>query len=245
VDLKLKVAIMTDVHGNAPALRAVLNDIDSQPGIEHTYCLGDMIAIGPDTNQVLDILFSRQDISMILGNHEDAVLAVLAGREPGSPGTERVHHFWVAKCIEPRFASALRQLPRKLVREHGDQRLLLLHYHENDGRLQAVDREPSVERLEAMYCNSGAQAVCFGHHHPRHFFRSPARVYVNPGSLGCYHLPLARYAVLHCGSGRVTVEMKEIPYENRDFLASYERLHVPAADFIIRTFHGNQRPASR
>ncbi len=234
---------MADVHGNAPALRAVLDDIDAQDGIEHTYCLGDMIAIGPDTNEVLDILFSRPGISMILGNHEDAVLAVLDGRDPGSPGTERIHHFWVAQCIQRQHARALRQLPRRLVRDHGGQRLLLVHYHEDDhGRFQPVDREPTVERLEAIYADCEARGVCFGHHHPRHFFRSQKRIYVNPGSLGCYHLPVARYAILICGDGQVLVEMRDVPYDNRDFLASYERLAVPAGDFIIKTFHGNQRP---
>lgn len=42
----MKVAILTDIHGNFPALQAVLVDIDSRGDIEHTFCLGDMIGIG-------------------------------------------------------------------------------------------------------------------------------------------------------------------------------------------------------
>jgi putative phosphoesterase len=236
-----RVAILTDVHGNAAALRAALADIDRTADVERIYSLGDMIAIGPDTNEVLDMLFFRDDVSMILGNHEDAVLAAVAGDDPGSPGTERIHHFWVASQIVPQFVSALRSLPRRLQPEYEGQQLLLIHYHLTpDGRFAPVDREPTLEKLEHLYAGSTAAAVCFGHHHPVHLYRSTQRLYVNPGSLGCCHEPLARYAILICESTGVHAELRAVPYDNRDFLASYRRLDVPAGDFILALFHGNQ-----
>lgn len=75
----MKVAIITDVHGNASALKAVLRDIDQREDIDRLYCLGDMVGIGPDTNEVLELLFSRNDVSMITGNHDEAVLAIING----------------------------------------------------------------------------------------------------------------------------------------------------------------------
>ncbi|WP_084723795.1 metallophosphoesterase family protein [Virgibacillus chiguensis] len=57
------IAVLTDIHGNSSALNAVLKDIDEQGNIEHIYCLGDLIAIGHETNQVLEGLLSRNDIS--------------------------------------------------------------------------------------------------------------------------------------------------------------------------------------
>ncbi|MBV9282379.1 MAG: metallophosphoesterase family protein [Chloroflexi bacterium] len=234
---------MTDVHGNAAALRAVLDDIDATSAeVERIYCLGDMIAIGPDTNEVLDLLVARSDLSMLRGNHEDAVLRAIDGQDPGTPGTERLHHLWVARQLRPDHAQILRHIPRALEPEYDGQRLLLVHYHlDSRGDFLPVDKEPTVQSLDALYRHSAARAVCFGHHHPRHFFRSVHRVYVNPGALGCYHLPVARYAVLTCSRRGIAVEMKGVPYDNRDFLASYDRLAVPAGDFIVRTFHGGQK----
>ncbi|GIN58170.1 hypothetical protein J8TS2_24890 [Lederbergia ruris] len=78
----MKFAVLTDIHGNYPALRAVLKEIDRRDDIEHIFCLGDMIAIGPDTNEVLETLFSRKDVSMITGNHDEAVLALVNRRRP-------------------------------------------------------------------------------------------------------------------------------------------------------------------
>jgi len=49
----MKIGVIADIHGNAPALKAVLNELDKMGDIKHIYCLGDMIGIGPDTNEVL------------------------------------------------------------------------------------------------------------------------------------------------------------------------------------------------
>ncbi len=66
----MKVAIITDVHGNASTLKAVLGDIDQREEIDRLYCLGDMVRIGRIQMKSLNFLFSRNDLSMITGNHE-------------------------------------------------------------------------------------------------------------------------------------------------------------------------------
>ncbi|WP_315372057.1 metallophosphoesterase, partial [Paenibacillus xylanexedens] len=76
----MKVAILTDIHGNVPALQAVLVDIDSRGDIEHTFCLGDMIGIGPYSNEVIEMLYSRENMIAISGNHEEAVLSLLQNK---------------------------------------------------------------------------------------------------------------------------------------------------------------------
>jgi putative phosphoesterase len=237
-----RIAVITDVHGNGPALRAALSEIDAEGGVEEIFCLGDMIAIGPDSNEVLELLFGRPDVTMLSGNHEEAVLAAAAGRDPGTPGTERTHHEWIASRLDRTFIPRLETLPRSLTWRHGDRSVLLLHYHrDGQGNLLPVDREPALEKLEALYRGYEVDAVCFGHHHPVHHFVGPRRTYLNPGSLGCCEYPVARYAIIGVGSEGLSVELRAAPYDNRDFLASYYRLGVPAADFIIATFHGNQR----
>lgn len=235
-----KVAIITDVHGNSPALHAALNDIDRQSRVEHIYCLGDMVAIGHDTNGVLEALYGRNNVSMITGNHEDATLAIFEGKEPLYPG-EREHHEWIVEHTEQSFFPRLQNLPRSLEVEYEDRRLLLVHYHlDLDGNFLPIDREPSSEKLDEIYKDSSADIVCFGHHHPVHFFESPRRTYLNPGSLGCCDRPVARYAILHIESTGIRVEMKEVTYDNRQFLLSYDELRVPERELILKAFHGNQ-----
>jgi hypothetical protein len=41
---------------------------------------------------VLELLFSRQDVSYVLGNHDEAILMIIEGKEPTGIGEEREHH---------------------------------------------------------------------------------------------------------------------------------------------------------
>jgi len=249
--MSTKIAILTDVHGNAPALRAVLTDIDQQTDIEHIYCLGDMIGIGPDSNDVLAMLFERDDVSMITGNHDECVLALLRGENyPDSHRHAREHHQWIADRIDPRYLPLLAKLPRKLVREYAGQKLLMVHYHIDDERLSLpidqdpwmpIEQTPTADKLDALYDDRDYAAVLFGHHHPLHLFQTRHRLYLNPGALGCTHQPTAPYAVLQLSEdGTLSAEVREIPYDNREFLLSYEHLQVPDREFILNIFHGNQ-----
>ncbi|AVQ98159.1 hypothetical protein OBCHQ24_03640 [Oceanobacillus iheyensis] len=67
------IAIISDIHGNYAALWAVLDDIDKNKQIELSYCLEDLIGIGHETNDVLELLFSRDDISFVRGNYNEAL----------------------------------------------------------------------------------------------------------------------------------------------------------------------------
>ncbi len=65
----MRRALISDVHGNLEALRAVLADIEEQQ-IEEVYCLGDVIGYGPNPCECLDLVMEL-DVC-ILGNHDQA-----------------------------------------------------------------------------------------------------------------------------------------------------------------------------
>jgi putative phosphoesterase len=231
-----RIAVFTDVHGNQAALAAVLQEIDQLPQpVDQIYCLGDLVAIGPDTNEVLATLFARPDIAMVRGNHDDAVLAILSGRVLRGHEMAAEHHRWIAARLNPAFVPRLAALPYTLVHKAAGKTVLLEHYHQTaPGEFAPIDRSPSAQSLDARYEGVAADAVCFGHHHPLHYFRSPRRVYVNPGALGCCDRPVARYALLDLSGPEIRVDLREVPYDDRAFRDSYERLQVPDAEFILR-----------
>ena len=69
---QLPIAVLSDVQGNLPALRAVLEDIDRQ-GIHQIACLGGLVTFAPDPEPVLSLL--RERISICLrGSYEEAIL---------------------------------------------------------------------------------------------------------------------------------------------------------------------------
>lgn len=242
-------AVITDIHGNAPALQAVLRKIDATLEIDHIFCLGDMIGIGPDTNEVLDMLFSREDISMVTGNHDEAVLALVQGQEhPRSHFHVKEHHQWIADRIDPFFASKLAELPRTIRKRMDGYSILFTHYRINESKAQAPISddpfdpilEPSLENMENLFAGSLEDLICFGHHHPRHFFNNGRTIYLNPGALGCNSTPTAPYAIVRVGEQGIDIAIEEAAYDNKKFLLSYEKLKVPERKFILEIFHGNQ-----
>ena len=65
----MKIALLTAVHGNLPALTAALAAI-ARDGVDATYHLGDAIGIGPYPAECLDLLLATPRLHAILGNHD-------------------------------------------------------------------------------------------------------------------------------------------------------------------------------
>ena len=247
--MDMKMGIITDIHGNASALKAVLQELDKRKDIEHIFSLGDMIGIGPDTNEVLDILFARDDISMITGNHDEAVLALLKGETyPQSLSPIKEHHLWIADKIDKQFISKLEQLPRTIQTTIEGKQILFTHYHIEQEKLTAHISEdpfspivdPSLDQLTALFKGNEEDLICFGHNHPLHFFKNDQTIYLNPGALGCNSKPTAPYATVEIARDNIEVQLAEASYDNTNFLRSYELLKVPAREFIVKIFHGGQ-----
>ncbi len=66
-----KIAIISDIHGNIPALQSVLEDIN-QRDIETIYCLGDIVGKGPESSHAVDII-REQCKYVIKGNWDDFI----------------------------------------------------------------------------------------------------------------------------------------------------------------------------
>ena len=89
----MKRAIISDIHGNIEALRAVLDDIATQQ-VDAIYCLGDIIGYGPNPRECIDEVM-RVDMC-ILGNHDQGALF---DPEGFSSGAEKAI-FWTRAQLE-------------------------------------------------------------------------------------------------------------------------------------------------
>ena len=71
----MRVAVISDIHGNLAALDAVLTAIDADP-VDAVWCLGDIVGYGPQPNECCDLVRQRADLSLC-GNHDLAVRGTL------------------------------------------------------------------------------------------------------------------------------------------------------------------------
>lgn len=70
----MRLAFLSDIHGNLPALHAVWRDLQKK-GVDQILCAGDLVSFGPHSAQVVDF-FMANPIETVLGNHD----AVAAGK---------------------------------------------------------------------------------------------------------------------------------------------------------------------
>lgn len=96
---KKKRAIISDIHGNLEALKAVMDDIKTR-NVEGIYCLGDVIGYGPNPVECLEEIYKTCEF-ILLGNHEEAVLTGAFGFHPAAK--EAVD--WTRRQLKPRALS--------------------------------------------------------------------------------------------------------------------------------------------
>ncbi len=70
----MKIAIISDIHGNLEALTEVFNYLANN-NINDVYCLGDIVGYGPNPNECVSLI-SEKCIKSIIGNHDHAVLGL-------------------------------------------------------------------------------------------------------------------------------------------------------------------------
>jgi predicted phosphodiesterase len=186
-----RIALLSDIHGNLPALDAVLADIAAS-GIEERYCLGDLVGYGPDPAGVIDRVRSS-GIPTILGNYDEGV-AQRRGEcgcyypTPLARSDGSVSYAFTEPLVDDERAGWLLSLPREIRFEHAGQRVILVH-----GSPRKINEYLLPDRTEQQLARlaeeAGADVVCVAHVHiPYHRVvtgAGHARIhYVSSGSVG-------------------------------------------------------------
>jgi putative phosphoesterase len=181
-----RVAVITDIHGNLPALEAALERIE-QLGIERVYCGGDLVGYGPHPNEVC-ALIEQRGIPTIYGNYDYAIARDLDDcgcayvtphdREIGQRSVE-----WTLANTGEAAKAFMRELPFDLRFEVDGTAVHLVHGSPRKvNEYLFADKPPSLyDRLAAA---EEADVLVFGHTH-KPWVRDFGGVrFVNCGSVG-------------------------------------------------------------
>ncbi|MBL8992010.1 MAG: metallophosphoesterase family protein [Spirochaetia bacterium] len=237
----MKLAVITDVHANLPALRAALAAIENE-GCDEIIHTGDAIDIGPFPGECLEILLSLKNISFVMGNHDAQFVEGIQPWMNERLGPDHIEHrHWTHSRIRPALRKAVAAWPIRLERTLGRTKLSFIHYglDESGNDFAPVIPQPTPEAMDRLFKVEKADIIFHGH---SHFFSDLSGVsrYVNPGALGCHDRPAARFAFVEERSGTVSVSFREALYEDHELFEAFEREKVPAREFIYRTFMGGR-----
>ena len=259
----MKIALLADIHGNLPALEAVLLELERrQPDV--VVVNGDLINAVPFSRDVVDLIRRRPDWVVVRGNHEFYYLDFGSGRAaPGWGNLDRWGQLhWLVRELQPAHAHYLGSLPDdRTLYFPGAQPIRMTHGTPGKNR-NTIYRQMSDEKAAAELQLVGEQTLFTAHSHipvDRHVVLMeeseggphgaiPAVVapvkrqwhVINPGSVG---LPLdgrptAQFAMVtrvseHECPGGWAVEPVSIPYDRRPALEAYSTTGMLEAGGVI------------
>jgi putative phosphoesterase len=222
----MRIAALYDIHGNMPALEAVLAEV-AQAGVDQIVVGGDVVA-GPMPRETLECLLSLPTpVQFIQGNGDREVVAQMAGHDAGAvPEQVREIVSWVARQLSPAHGQVLAGWPPTIqVEVSGLGKVLFCHATPRSDT-ELFTRLTPEERLAPAFANLGAQLVVCGHTHMQ-FDRSIAgtRV-VNAGSVGMpYGEPGAYWLLLGPG-----VQLRRTDYDRAAAAARIRATDYPQAE---------------
>jgi putative phosphoesterase len=181
-----RVAVITDIHGNLPALEAALEAID-ELGVDATYCGGDLVGYGPHPNEVCRLIEER-GIPTIYGNYDYAIARNLedcgcAYRDPHDRELGQLSVAWTLEHTDQRSKDFMRALPFDERFDLGDQRVRLVHGSPRKVNEYLFEDKPA-RTFERIAAGAACDVLVFGHTHKPWIGQHGGVLFVNCGSVG-------------------------------------------------------------
>lgn len=243
----MRIAILADIHGNLPALEAVVEDArHARP--DAVYVAGDQINRCPWSNEVMDLL-AAEGWPLIAGNHE-LVVAMLG--QPTCPAyfSDRRRFpdlWWTWQHLSTEHMATIRSLPLELrLVLRGGPAILLVH---GSPKKITVGFAPDLDdaQLVELLAGTGEPVVIGAHtHQPMDRYvvgqRGMRQRVLNPGSVGMPYNgdPRAQYMLLDHLADGLRVTFRQVDYPVVRVRQEFERLEMerwlgPVAALHLRT----------
>ena len=211
----MKIAIISDIHGNIEALNSVITDIEKE-GCSKIFCLGDLVMAGPEPISTLNMIhefMSNKNFHIIQGN-TDKMLSVFS-----------FDTYNEIMKVAPVMASAyladskllsnddklfLSKLPAQEEIIIGDIKILLVHGSPRKNNENIYPDMP-IKEVEEMIKDTNANVIFCGHTHmPCGYQTNTEQTVVNVGSVGrpFSEEPKATYAIMEIDKEEKTYTIK-------------------------------------
>jgi predicted phosphodiesterase len=236
----MHIALISDIHGNLPALEAVLGHIEGSEGIDATYHLGDLVGYAPWPNEVVALLAERC-IPGVAGNYDSTTATDYkhCGCKYEDPRQEELSHLsyeWTRKHCSTETKRRLCRLPFRLdIRPNGGHApgptVILVHGTPTLNTLYwTEDRSDAFStKMAGMAGAKVGDLICFGHTHKPWHREVEGIHFVNTGSVG---RPKdgdwrAGYVVLDLAKEAPEVEVVRVEYDLERAMAGIRQSDLP------------------
>ena len=241
----MRIALISDLHGNEVALGAVLDDI-AKKGVDQIVCLGDTATLGPRPSAILAKL---RDLGCpcIMGNHDEFLLdAELIQQYTEAPiVVESVD--WCRDRMSQDELDFIRTFRPSMEIELGDKAKLLLFHGSPTSHMQDILATTPPDELDEILAGHSATVMAGGHTHIQMLRQHKGMLLVNPGSLGMPFEEYAaggppvvmahtEYATVEEDNGAITVHLHRIPLDKKDLRAALQGCDNPLTPALMRHY---------
>ena len=214
----MKILVISDIHGNAEALRAVMH---AEADADASIFLGDALLSGPQANETMELLEQLDPDLAVRGNHDDELLnpSLFQGWPPEWVALNE----WILEHLDPAAVTQAAEFTEPGRYQLGELDACLHHGDLGSRELAAIpDADEHV--FELLRSGNDTSLVLFGHTHVQFSHRVGATRFINPGSVG-----QSRCGVMHACYGVFEdgeYQPRQVAYDPAPWLAALERIDV-------------------
>ena len=220
----MKIAVISDIHGNVDALSTFLKDVATE-NVDTIICLGDLVGYGPYPNEVISLIREKQILS-IKGNYDSSVV----DNEYSYIRETALNSFslpWTVNELTKKNRLFLKNLPSTITLTIGCKKLLFVHGSPN--KINEYLLKDSDNTFDIM--NSMTEDILFcAHTHLPDIKEFSNKLYINCGSIGKPKIgrPNITYCLFNIDvETGISANIKEISYDFKNLVEHMNELNFP------------------
>lgn len=212
----MRLALISDIHGNITGLKAVLAQIQRIGRVDALYALGDLVGFGAATDQVLDLLIQNR-ARMIRGNWEELLFDIESYvHKTTDPDLVRRAATWAYAHLSGPYRDLLQSLPiQETVEIAPSCKLFLCHAAPNDPWPWTCQPDTPTQKLREVYGTLDAQIIAYGHYHQHHVLALDGKLLLNVASVGLREDGLSGLTILEF-NGHLSIQQLQVPYDTAE-----------------------------
>lgn len=226
----MRLALFSDIHGNIVGLQAVFAKLAELGGADMIFCLGDLLAIGPGTEDVLELLHKHQT-RIIRGNWDEIFIDPQQHIQNLPPhlqaATER-QYAWLDRHVSRQSQDFIARLPLSTLVPLGPERTLYLcHAAPMNTTSPTCRADTDTALLRATYGPIAADVIAYGHYHAHHVLQLDQKLLINVASVGMTYGKPSAFTILDYTDERLSIQQYQVPYDTDAFARLSRARGVP------------------
>lgn len=238
----MRVVLISDLHGNLPALAAFEGYLAAHPA-EQVICLGDVAMVGPQPRQAIDWL-RRRKFPVVMGNTDEWCL----NPQPFPSMDEKLKkmyeiELWGRQQLDVEDLETIRSYQAVIELPLPGNRTLLCCHGAPGAIATNISGLTSQVELVKLVGGTSAQVIACGHTHAQLLRRVGEKIVINAGSLGrpvevdaagqIVSCPWAEFACIDAGEDYLRFSFERIEYDVAAFFAIVRASGMPHAEWFL------------